>query len=49
MSPDPVRKTVFMVGPDGLEAMLGKSGYEILIQLGYLASYIKEQIASGYP
>jgi hypothetical protein len=47
LSENSERRIVMMLGVDGLEKILGKSGYEILIELGYLPEIIKTQVELG--
>ena len=41
LTDDPLRKIVMLMGSDGLENILGKTGYEMLTEIGYEKSYIK--------
>lgn len=48
LSDDPQRKIIMLMGADGLEKLLGKSGYEALITIGYMLDYIEYKIKSGF-
>ncbi len=37
-----------LMGEDGLEQILGKTGYEALISIGYMLDYIEYKIKSGF-
>lgn len=41
------RKVVMIMGPSGLKKLLGKSGYEALVEIGYTPEYIARNIARG--
>lgn len=41
------RKVVMIMGPSGLHKLLGKTGYEALIEIGYTPEYIARNIARG--
>ena len=45
---DPNRKIIMLMGGDGLEKILGKTGYEALISIGYMLDYIEYKIKSGF-
>ncbi len=45
---DPQRKIVMLMGADGLEKLLGKSGYEALITIGYMLDYIEYKVKNGF-
>ena len=36
------------MGSDGLEVLLGKTGYQALLSIGYMRDYIKYRIEKGY-
>ncbi len=44
LTDDPTRKLVLLMGPDGLQSLLGKSGYDMLIEIGYEPSYIIRKV-----
>lgn len=44
LSADPDRPIVFLMGPDGLQRLLHKSGYQMLIQLGYTQDMVRRNI-----
>ena len=44
LTDDPSRKLVMLMGPDGLEKLPGKTGYEMLIEIGYAADYITRKV-----
>ncbi|HDZ17473.1 hypothetical protein LCGC14_1968110 [marine sediment metagenome] len=48
LSDDPQRKIIMLMGADGLEKLLGKSGYEVLITIGYMLDYIEYKVKSGF-
>jgi len=41
---DPTRKIVMIMGSDGLELILGKSGLETLVEIGYTQDHIQHLI-----
>ncbi|MFX1569965.1 MAG: hypothetical protein ACFFCV_16545 [Promethearchaeota archaeon] len=45
---DPTRKIVMIMGPDGLEHILGKSGLETLVEIGYTQDHIHHLIDQGF-
>ena len=47
LTDDPDRKLVLLMGPDGLEKLLGKSGYDMLVEIGYETAYIDRKVAEG--
>ena len=47
LSDDSSRKIVMLVDPDGLSNMLGKTGYEMLIEIGYEPDYLEYKIKEG--
>lgn len=47
LTDDPTRKLVLLMGPDGLEKLLGKSGYDMLVEIGYETAYIDRKVAEG--
>jgi nicotinamidase-related amidase len=44
LSDDPTRKLVMLMGPDGLQKLIGKTGYEMLIEIGYEKDYIIRKV-----
>lgn len=44
LTDDPLRKIVMLLGPDGLAEILGLSGYEQLIKIGYEPDYIVRKV-----
>jgi hypothetical protein len=47
LSDDPNRRLVMLMGSDGLKRLIGKSGYEILIELGYMPDFIRVRLEQG--
>jgi nicotinamidase-related amidase len=47
LTDDSSRKVVMLVGPDGLERLLGKNGYDMLIEIGYEPDYIEQKLNEG--
>lgn len=47
LTDDPTRKIVMLVDPDGLTQMLGKTGYQMLIEVGYEPDYLDHKVAEG--
>jgi hypothetical protein len=47
LTDDPDRKLVMLLGPDGLQSLLGKTGEEMLIEIGYEKDYIKRKVDEG--
>ena len=47
LTDDPDRKLVMLMGPDGLETLLGKTGYEMLVAIGYEPDYLRHKVAEG--
>lgn len=48
LTDDPDRKIIMLMGGDGLEKILGKTGYETLIDIGYMLDYIEYKVKSGF-
>lgn len=48
LSDSPNRLLVMMMGADGLQALLGKSGFEMLVLLGSKPEYIVEKLRQGH-
>ncbi len=44
---DPNRKLVMLVGPDGLQKLIGKTGYDVLVEIGYTQEYLHGIAANG--
>lgn len=47
LTDDPDRKLVMLMGPDGLEKLLGKDSYDMLIEIGYERDYIQRKLDEG--
>lgn len=47
LTDDPDRKIVMLVDPDGLDKMLGKTGYEMLVEVGYEKDYLEHKVKEG--
>ena len=47
LTDDPNRKLVMLMGPDGLESLLGKTGYDMLVEIGYEPDYIVRKVEEG--
>lgn len=47
LTDDPDRKLVMLMGPDGLEKLLGKTGYDMLVEIGYETDYIQRKVDEG--
>lgn len=47
LTDDPDRKLVMLMGPDGLAKLLGRSGYDQLVQIGYEPNYIVRKVNEG--
>ncbi|MFX1450526.1 MAG: hypothetical protein ACFFCM_06775 [Promethearchaeota archaeon] len=45
---DPKRRIVMIMGPDGLEHILGKSGFETLVEIGYTQDHIHHLVDQGF-
>ncbi|MFX1573628.1 MAG: hypothetical protein ACFFB0_12830 [Promethearchaeota archaeon] len=45
---DPTRKIVMLMGSDGLERILGNSGLETLVEIGYTQDHIHHLINQGF-
>jgi hypothetical protein len=48
LTDDPQRDIIMLMGGDGLEKILGKSGYEALVTIGYMLDYIEYKVKSGF-
>lgn len=44
LTDDPERKLVMLMGPDGLEKIMDKTGYEALVTIGYEPNYIVRKV-----
>ena len=44
LTDDPTRKLVMLMGPDGLEKIMSKSGYGALVDIGYEPNYIVRKV-----
>jgi len=47
LTDDPNRKLVMLMGDDGLMKLLGKNGYDMLVEIGYEPNYIEHKVADG--
>lgn len=47
LSDDPSRELVMLMGPDGLTKIMGKSGYEMLVAIGYEPEYLEHKVNEG--
>lgn len=47
LTDDPSRLVVMLMDSDGLAKLFGKSGYQILIEIGYRGDYIKQKLDAG--
>ncbi len=47
LTDDPERKIVMLVDPDGLAKLLGKTGYQMLIEVGYQPDYLEHKVKEG--
>lgn len=47
LSDDPNRKVVLLMGSDGLQEIVGKSGYDALLTVGYTPDYIRQLVGEG--
>ena len=47
LTDDPNRKLVMLMGSDGLEKLLGKTGYDMLVEIGYEPDYIERKVNEG--
>ncbi len=44
LTENPTRKLVMLMGPDGLEKIMGKTDYEALVDIGYEPNYIVRKV-----
>lgn len=47
LTDDPSRKIVMLLDPEGLQKMVGKTGYEMLIEVGYEPDYLRHKVEEG--
>ena len=47
LTDDPSRRIVMLIDPDGLSALPGLSGYDVLITLGYEPDYLEHKVKEG--
>ncbi len=47
LTDDADRKIVMLIGPDGLQKMPGKNGWDMLMEIGYEPDYAKHKIEEG--
>lgn len=47
LTDDPSRHVIMLMDADGLARLFGKSGYKILIEIGYRADYIQQKLDAG--
>jgi len=47
LTDDSERKIIMLMGADGLDMLLGKTGYESLIAIGYEPNHLKNKILAG--
>jgi|GEM_PF-28087 len=47
LTDDPSRLLVMFMGPDGLQTLLGKNGYEMLVAIGYQPDYLEHKVKEG--
>jgi nicotinamidase-related amidase len=47
LSDDPDRQVVMLVGSDGLQKLLGKTGHDMLVEIGYESDYIRRKVGEG--
>ena len=47
LTDDPNRELVMLMGPDGLTKIMGKSGYEMLVAIGYEPEYLEHKVQEG--
>lgn len=41
------RRVTMVMGPSGIEKLFGKSGFDMLIELGHTSEYIEREVAAG--
>lgn len=41
------RRVTMVMGPSGIERLLGKNGFDMLLELGHTAEYIEREVAAG--
>ncbi len=47
LTDDPNRKIIMTMGPKGLFALVGRSGHDVLVEIGYERDYIARKVAEG--
>lgn len=47
LAEDRDRRITMAMGPSGVERLLGKNGFEMLIELGHTAEYIEREVEAG--
>jgi nicotinamidase-related amidase len=47
LTDDPTRQIVMLFGPDGLQKLAGKNGYDMLVTIGYEPDYIEHKVSQG--
>jgi nicotinamidase-related amidase len=47
LTDDPTRKLVMLMGSDGLAKLLGRTGYDMLVEIGYEPEYIVHKVNQG--
>lgn len=48
LTEDTDRRVVMVMGPLGLRTLLGKSGFEMVCQIGYTGDYIERKLEEGF-
>jgi hypothetical protein len=48
LSDDPDRKIILVSAEDGLKRFIGKTGYQMLLSIGYEKDYIQYRLKNGY-
>ena len=48
LAEEPERRAVMVMGPGALGSLIGKSGYEMVVQVGHTEEYIAAKLAKGY-
>jgi len=48
LSDDPDRKIILVSAEDGLKRFIGKTGYQMLLAIGYEKDYIEYRLKNGY-
>lgn len=47
LSDEPLRRLAFVMGSDGLQKLVGMSGYEMLVEIGYSARHCRDLVEDG--